>query len=73
MASPPVLSDSAIRLYEPQLTGLVRRIIELPEDNGRAARKAAGTVSVPTLFLCGEKDPYLLCSATRYKEPFDEP
>merc|ERR1712154_606817 len=42
----------------------VQQAVPVPADdrNGSAASETIGTVPMPTLFVCGINDPYLLCS-----------
>lgn len=63
MARPPVLSDAIIKKYgNPSMVVGVRKAIPLPVDQGEAAKKQIGNITLPTLFVCGENDAYLLCT-----------
>lgn len=72
LALPPVFADDVIAKYPPMPMVLgTRMAIPLPVDEGRPATKGDKSVAVPTLFLCGDQDPYIFCSrpfALRTKE-----
>eukprot|EP00666_Eupelagonemidae_sp_cell4sb_P004358 gene4358-biopygen344 len=48
--------------YSDSMVNAVRQAIPLPVGPGQVAQKQTGRIAVPTLFVCGEQDPYLLCS-----------
>jgi hypothetical protein len=65
IARPPVVSEQLTAEYLPDVTlvAAVQRAIPLPVDQGEPTSRETGVVEgAPTLFICGEADPYLLCS-----------
>ena len=62
IALPPVLSDATVAKYRSQLVKCVRDAIPLPVTAGQARAEPLGLVSIPTLMVCGGRDPYVLCS-----------
>merc|ERR1711972_258348 len=62
-ARPPVVSDALVAKYHyERFVAAVRKAIPLPPDEGSPAKEKVGSIHIPTLFVCGEKDPYLLCA-----------
>jgi len=67
-AAPPV-----VQVTDPQgdgegLVWAVQQAIPLPASNGSAASTRIGTLSMPTLFVCGSNDAYLLCALPYVEE-----
>ena len=62
-AIPAVVSDAEVAKYRDPFVQSVRSAIPLPQRPARAASDPVGKLSgIPTLFMCGTRDPYLLCS-----------
>ena len=61
-AQPAVVSDSVVAKYHEPFVAAVRQAIPLPDRDGAPAAAPIGNVSLPTLFVCGSIDPYLLCT-----------
>eukprot|EP00931_Biecheleriopsis_adriatica_P104456 TRINITY_DN79130_c0_g1_i1.p1 TRINITY_DN79130_c0_g1~~TRINITY_DN79130_c0_g1_i1.p1 ORF type:complete len:367 (+),score=41.35 TRINITY_DN79130_c0_g1_i1:124-1101(+) len=62
-ARPPVVSDAVVAKYTEPFVTSVRKAIPLPTDQGSPAKEKVGNLTgIPTLFVCGQKDPYLLCT-----------
>mmetsp|Transcript_31043 Transcript_31043/g.87972 ORF Transcript_31043/g.87972 Transcript_31043/m.87972 type:complete len:328 (-) Transcript_31043:2544-3527(-) len=64
LAAPPVVGAEVVDPYLPgaALVALVQAAIPLEEDAGSSATSPTGPIASPTLLVCGERDPYLLCS-----------
>jgi hypothetical protein len=65
LARPPYVDDETIQRYNAPLVMGVRAAIPLDEvygdnDEGETGTPL-GTVGIPTLFVCGSRDSYLLC------------
>jgi len=63
VATVPVLDDATIAKYPVDMVKGIRKIMPLPVDKGAPATRPAGNITVPTLFVCGKEDPYLLCAS----------
>eukprot|EP00747_Dinoflagellata_sp_TGD_P121998 gnl/TRDRNA2_/TRDRNA2_173529_c1_seq1.p1 gnl/TRDRNA2_/TRDRNA2_173529_c1~~gnl/TRDRNA2_/TRDRNA2_173529_c1_seq1.p1 ORF type:complete len:403 (-),score=45.52 gnl/TRDRNA2_/TRDRNA2_173529_c1_seq1:25-1233(-) len=62
-ARPPVLSDEVVAKYDMAMVNAVRKAMPLPVDAGAPPTDGPmGPVAVPTTFVCGALDPYLLCT-----------
>jgi len=61
-ARPAVVSDVLVAKYNEPFVAAVRKAIPLPDRDGAPATAPVGNVSLPTLFVCGSIDPYLLCT-----------
>merc|ERR1712217_120478 len=62
-ATVPVLDDATIPKYPVDMVKGIRKILPLPVDKGAPATHPVGNFSVPTLFICGNSDKYLLCAS----------
>merc|ERR1712039_1133238 len=60
---PPVLDDTTIAKYPVPMVQGIRKIHPLPVDQGSPQKHPIGNITVPTLFVCGKQDPYLLCAS----------
>jgi hypothetical protein len=65
IARPRVVDAATVSKYLPGagLVLAVQQAIPLPVDNGKPTSNTTGALKgIPTLFVCGEADPFLLCS-----------
>lgn len=54
---------SVVAKYNDPFVTAVRKAIPLPTDQGSPAKEKVGIIeNIPTIFVCGERDPYLLCT-----------
>ena len=65
IARPRVVDATTVSKYMPDAMLVLgaQQMIPLPVGDGEPAAKTTGVITgIPTLFVCGESDPYLQCS-----------
>merc|ERR1712228_642102 len=58
-----LFGDATIAKYPVPMGQGIRKIHPLPVDQGSPQKHPIGNITVPTLFVCGKQDPYLLCAS----------